>query len=348
MSDNETNHEWDEDGEFDAYDRVRKRNWELLKKKSTRSQKISSTGLFVIFYILLALVIDVLPMPAYFKFDIVGSWQFKVVAAVSFFLVLFRIWSGGFALDNVSFVELDERHRFEKPRYSPSATSVEIKKYLDSINSLGDDVQGDLFDGETVKKVERSRKAVLGYDFVEHMRSVIDSLDYQIDYAEEKASRLLESGRNFVKGGIWLYVFNIVLWQGYLYCIDFALSPGVIFGMVSSTMVFLIMEFLGAWYLKQYRHYGDSAFSYMKVRSSYNKYMLAYCAILEFTTDDYSAAKDDMLRVLAEPERWPDLKDVNSNDFNYMLQSVDSMGTVFERLKGVFDRDNGTGKSSWK
>lgn len=255
---------------------------------------------------------------------------------------MYWIWVGSSRLESVSFVELDERNRFEKSRYSHSnIINSALQKYIHMLEVP--DVESE---DEVVTKVEKSRKAVLGYDFVEHMRSIVESLDHQIDYAEEKASVLLEVGRGFVRGGIWLYVVNIIIWQAYLYYINFALSPGVVLGMVSSTMVFLIMEFLGAWYLKQYRHYGDSAFSYMKVRSSYNRYMLAYCAIVEFTLDDLASAKKDMLEVLAESERWPDLKDVNSNDFNYMLQSIDSVGVVFEKLKGVFGRSNSSEKPS--
>ena len=323
--------------EFEGY---RKRKWEELKKVSNRSRKASTTALFVILCIVLALVVDIAPFSDSVRYEVISTWQFKSICALGFLLVLYRIWSSGFGLDSGSFIELDERNRFEKSRYSGLSTA-DLEKYL-AFRGFSDNLGKDAL----TTKVEKSRKAVSGYEFVDHMRSIIESLDYQIDYAEEKASRLLEVGRTFVRGGIWLYVINIVMWQAYLYCIDFVLTPGVIFGMVSSTMIFLIMEFLGAWYLKQYRHYGDSAFSYMKVRSSYNKYMLAYCAILEFTTDDLPTAKEDMLRVLAEPEKWPDLKDVNSNDFNYMLQSVDSMGVVFEKLKGMFGRNNSTGSSS--
>lgn len=335
MSENEAQHGWDEYDEYESKEKARKRSWERLKEKSNIAKKTSTTALFIIFSIVVALAVDIAPLSDSVRFGVIESWQFRAICGICFLLVLYRIWSNSFALDHISFVELDERNRFEKPRYSAHYSSLD--KFFSQIEKpvpANDEVSA---------KVEKSRKAISGHDFVEHMRSIIESLDYQIDYAEEKASRLLEVGRSFVKVGIWLYIFNIFVWQAYLYFIDFALTPGVVLGMVSSTMIFLIMEFLGAWYLKQYRHYGDSAFSYMKVRSSYNKYMLAYCAIYEFTIDDLSGAKVDMLKVLEEPEKWPDFKDVNSNDFNYMLQSVDSMGVVFEKLKGVFARNNGNG-----
>lgn len=343
MSANEAFEEVGEDHDYDEYDRNRKRKWEEAKKASVKSRRASMSVIFVIIFVLFTLLIDIAPVADSVRQGVLQSWQFRLVCALLFLLVLYRVWFGSSSLESVSFVELDERNRFEKARYSSAIYNNAIQKYLEtlSVDDAGLSVNEDI-----ATKVERSRKAVLGYDFVEHMRSIVESLDHQIDYAEEKASILLEAGRNFVRGGIWLYVVNIIIWQAYLFYIDFALSPGVVLGMVSSTMIFLIMEFLGAWYLKQYRHYGDSAFSYMKVRSSYNKYMLAYCVVVEFTTDDYSEAKQEMLAVLGESEKWPELKDVNSNDFNYMLQSVDSMGAVFEKLKGVFGRHNSTGGSA--
>ena len=337
MSDNEKPDVTDERRFSDDIENSRKRAWVEVKKASANTRRLYLTILLIILFVAITLLLKIAPYTDSFKEDVISSWQFRAIFGLGFIVVLYRVWVLD-SVSDISFVELDERLRFERSRYTHSAVTEESERDLALIYK-----DKSVPRPEMEKKTERSRKVVSGFNFVDHMRSIIESLDYQIDYAEEKASRLLEAGRAFVKWGIWLYVFNIIIWQAYLYYIDFSINAGIIVGMVSSTVIFLIMEFLGAWYLKQYRHYGDSAFSYMKVRSSYNRYMLAYCAILEFTTDDFSKAKEDMLRVLAESEKWPELKEINSNDFNYMLQSVESVGAVFEKLKGLFGRGNGTG-----
>lgn len=253
------------------------------------------------------------------------------VPALSISIALFgltKIWADGFGRDSNSFVELDKRTKNEKSRYTPYE-GVTLPPDLRSVN---------LATIDSVVGKGKSRAIAGGLSFVEHMRAVIESLDYQIDYAEEKASTLLDIGRRFVRWGIWLYVLSILVWQLYIWSVNFMINPGIVAGMISCSVLFVIVEFLGAWYLKQYRHYGDSAFSYMKVRSSYNKYMLAYCAVVEFSGDGQAKAKKDILKVLSEPEKWPEFREVASNDFNYMLQSVESLGTVFEKLKGVFGR----------
>lgn len=256
------------------------------------------------------------------------SAQFKIIYVILVAMLLYYIWVLGRYEDKNSFVYLDEQKKVERHRANLFKNGIFSDASVDRAKATA----------STALAISNKLSAVSGYDFVVHMKSIVESLDYQIDYAEAKASRLLEVGRGFVKGGIVLYVVSIVIWQAYLYYIHFAMSAGVILGMVSTTAIFLIMEFLGAWYLKQYRHYGDSAFSYMKVRSSYNKYMLAYCTIVEFSDEKRCKSKEDMLRVLAEKDNWPELKDVNSNDFNYMIQSIESLGVMFEKLKGVFSR----------
>lgn len=332
MSAKETPSDKDKEYNLDAtLKKIRAQERVRYKQVTARSRKIYSTVIVCIVILLFLLGLKTAPFSTYVREEVIQSWEFVSVVCIVFSLAFYRIWTDGFVSESVSFVGLDERNRYEGLVYSQAAAATEFfNKANSGVSSV---VRGE-------KSLETPVKKASSYSFAENMRLIVESLDKQITYAEEKASTLLEVGRGFVRNGISLYIASIFIWQLYLYYIDFEFSPGIIIGMVSTTMIFLVMEFLGAWYLKQYRHYGDSAFSYMKVRSSYNKYMLAFCAISEYTTDDYPKAKEEMLRVLAESENWPDLKDVNSNDFNYMLQSVESMGAVFEKLKGVFARNN--------
>ncbi|MBC3410062.1 hypothetical protein HU720_01925 [Pseudomonas sp. SWRI51] len=314
-----------------------KEHWIELRKIETKRRQIYLTMLLVSCFSLFGLIIKYIPLPGGVPEKILDSWQGYLAFTFMGIALFFKVWTDNSYYKSDSFVELDERRREEKFTLSESGV----------LNStvLGGGVVESYSATENDEPIieKKVRRAVLGVEFAEHMRTIIEALDSQIDYAEAKASRLLESGRTFVRGGISIYIFSIVLWQGWLYLIDFRISPGVIFGMISTTMIFLIMEFIGAWYLKQYRHYGDSAFSYMRVRSSYNRYMLSYCAIRELANNDPGAARAEMLQVLGQAENWPDLRDVNSNDFNYMLQSVESFGSVFDKLKGIFDRSKASG-----
>lgn len=264
-------------------------------------------------------------------FALVGDEKLLGLSFVFTVIMGFRIWFEESVTDDFSFVELDKQFKSEAPR-------SDVERYVNKIAQLVDvGVSAEAVREVVASKSAKLTKPVLSSNYIEHVQLIISGLDANIEYAEKKASRLLENGRNFVRWGIMLYVMSIILWQAYLYSIKFELHSGVVLGMISSTMIFIVMEVLGAWYLKQYRHYGDSAYSYIRVRSSYNRSLLAYCVVSELSGE----SKEDMLKVLSEPEGWPDLKEINANDFNYMLQSVESMGTIFDKMKGVF----GNGKN---
>ena len=295
--------------------------------------RVVLTLCLVVFILLFSLFLDVVSGEEFVGSPLV-SGKAELIYLTVVILVGIKIWSPDRVRDKNSLVALDDRKRKEKQKSELFKSGLFTQDVIDNASATA----------ALASKILKSNQGMSGCDFTAYINAVVESLDHQIDYAEEKASRLLEVGLRFVKGGILLYVISIFIWQGYLYHINFSMGVGVVFGMVSTTAIFLIMEFLGAWYLKQYRHYGDSAFSYMKVRSSYSRYMLAYCAIVEFSGNDIPKSREDILRVLAEKENWPELKDVNSNDFNYMVQSIESMGVMFEKLKGIFSRGSAQGK----
>lgn len=172
--------------------------------------------------------------------------------------------------------------------------------------------------------------------FVTIVESVIESLDEQIETAERKASNLLDVGRKYLKNGIYCYGLSIVLWQFVLYRLDYNWNWGIGAGVISCAVAFVVVEFLAAWFLKQYRHYGDSVQTYMMVRSVYERHLLAYYALDEFSEvhKDNEICRSSLLKVLSEEIKWPDLKQVNANDFNYMVKSFDSLSGVLEKFRG--------------
>lgn len=249
---------------------------------------------------------------------------------------VYKVWfAERFATSDTSFVELDKRTELNDAAKVRAQTQAQVKALMEEVSRLKTNVAGVIM-GPPVNPPDQEKVRDTSYDFIENIQEIISNLDGQIRYAEEKASRLLENGRSFIKWGIWFYIGTIFVWQIYLFGVDFKLNAGMIVGMVSCTILFVTVEFLGAWFLKQYRHYGDSAFAYMKVRSMYGRHLLSYCAVFEFGQAD-ELAKNDMLRMLEKADEWPELKDLNKNDFNHMLQVVDSVGLLFEKSKGMFN-----------
>lgn len=171
--------------------------------------------------------------------------------------------------------------------------------------------------------------------FVRSIESVIKSLDFQIETAEQKASNLLDVGRKYLKNGIYCYAVSIAVWQFVLYGLEYNWNWGLGAGVISCAVAFVVVEFLAAWFLKQYRHYGDSVQTYMMVRSVYERHLLSYYAIEEFSEldKDNEVCRAALLKVLSEEIKWPELKDVNANDFNYMVKSFESVSSLLEKVK---------------
>lgn len=177
--------------------------------------------------------------------------------------------------------------------------------------------------------------------FASYVETVISSLDDRINLSEKKASMLLDRGTGYLRGGIYFYVATIFLWQVAIYYTGF--HAHVWIGIFSCSLTFLVVEFLAAWFLKQYRSYVDSSIAYLRVRSTFNRYLLSYHAINEFAGESSAddLARLQILKVLEEEVKWPEMKDVNSNDFNFMLESMSTFTSALEKLRGAFDKDKG-------
>lgn len=183
-----------------------------------------------------------------------------------------------------------------------------------------------------------------GSEFEYSIGVIVSYLGEHIKLAESKASKLLDKGTTYLRRGLYFYIASIVLWQIWGHFVSF--DGLVIAGMVSTSIAFIIIEFLAAWFLKQYRSFVDSSMAYMRVQSYFNRYLLLYFAAQEFGGDGLGgdAAKERLLKLLSQEIKWPELKDVNANDFNYMLEAMGSMHTSFEKLKGIVQPKPGKGK----
>jgi len=186
------------------------------------------------------------------------------------------------------------------------------------------------------KKAEEERQHLLNHPFEAYVKGLVSNLDEHIKISDTKASKLLDTGTMYLRRGLYFYIASIVFWQCWGHWVAF--NALVISGIVSCSIAFVVVEFLAAWFLKQYRSFIDSSVSYMRVRSHFNRYMLSYFAVREFPSESPEdvVARAELVRILSEEIKWPELKDINANDFNYMLESMGALNSTFEKMKGLF------------
>lgn len=321
--------------------------WEpnLLKKKNEYSR------LQLIFVSILAAFISIvlLVMPTDFTLvvsqDSLKSIDYKAVAAVlalalGVFLCYVQYREEGAAKKRPatsSFVDLDERasnRRFE-------SQILELKHRLHTINSKISDSTEEGLEVDVSESKQESQDLTA---FESYIHGITKSLERHIDLSEKKASKLLDTGTMYLRRGIYFYVASIFVWQ--LIAHVWGVDKQLIFGVVSCSLTFLVVEFLAAWFLKQYRSFIDSSIQFMKVKSVFDRYLLSYYAVKEFSggeSKDLAETKAQILKVLSEEIKWPEALNTKAPDINHMVQMFDSLVGVLDKMKRVSPKNEAGG-----
>ncbi|NWF16990.1 hypothetical protein HX785_25145 [Pseudomonas reactans] len=172
--------------------------------------------------------------------------------------------------------------------------------------------------------------------FESYISNVLKSISAYAGVAEITATKLLDKGVAFMAGGIVFYIVAIVIWQVFANLTH--PDPNVMYvGMAACSMTFIVVEFLAAWFFKQYRYYVEVSLSCLRVRSVYDRYLLNYYSLHEFKGDEAEKARIQMTEFLKVDVGWPTHKDGTANDFNYMVESMSAAYATLDKMKGVFN-----------
>ncbi|MNJ35292.1 hypothetical protein D3C77_300240 [compost metagenome] len=175
----------------------------------------------------------------------------------------------------------------------------------------------------------------LDIPFESYVNAIVKALDNRISLSEIKANSLLQQGKSLMKWGLGLYAVTVAGWQ--IASHYWGYSHTLVAGMVSCSLMFVVVEFMAAWFLKQYRSYIDSSMAYLQVRSVYNNYLLTYYAVNQLHA--LPENRDLVVKMLSEEIKWPALSELSKNDFNYMVESFSGFSTLVEKLKISFNQN---------
>ena len=178
-----------------------------------------------------------------------------------------------------------------------------------------------------------------GTSFEAFASNILKSLSAYASSSEVTATKLLDKGVAFMAGGLVFYVLAVVIWQ--IFANLTKPDPHVMYvGMAACSMTFIVVEFLAAWFFKQYRYYVEVSLSCLRVRSVYDRYLLNYYALREFKSESDIGVRDQLAEVLKEDVNWPTHKNWAANDFNYMVESMGAAHTSMEKMKDIFQPKN--------
>jgi hypothetical protein len=170
-------------------------------------------------------------------------------------------------------------------------------------------------------------------EFKRYFLSISKLLQEKAFDAEEKASLLLDKGSNYTLAGIVFFIVSIIAWQIMAWIHGF--KTEFIYGIASCSGLFVFIEILSGWYLKQYRHYVDTSTYLLKIKSMFDKFMLAYLSQHSLSDNDAAAkrlANKTLLSMLEKEIRWPNAYMLKRADANFAIEAVEALSKISKRL----------------
>ncbi len=190
--------------------------------------------------------------------------------------------------------------------------------------------------GELVSKVIDKKSidnAEMFDTFENYFNEIRSVLIEQAHTADKKASILLDKGTAYSKGGITFFITSIITWQFLSWITGF--KDQYIYGIVSCSLLFIFIEFLAAWFLKQYRHFVDTSTYHIKVKSIFDKYMMSYLAIKSLGSNSPNEENkyQAMLKVLEEDIKWPESYILKNGDVSFAKEALETMTHFAKAMK---------------
>ena len=91
--------------------------------------------------------------------------------------------------------------------------------------------------------------------------------------------------------------------------------------------MFLVIEFLSAWYLKQYRHCRQTAIHLKKARCIFDRYMLSFLAMKDaccIHAVHREQAVAGILQILRDEVKWPDAELLKRDEVGFVRELMHS------------------------
>lgn len=159
-------------------------------------------------------------------------------------------------------------------------------------------------------------------------------LESKADDADAKASILLDKGTGYTKLGIWFFVASIIAWQALSWIHGF--QSYFIYGIASCSGLFIFIEFISAWFLKQYRQYVDTSTYLLRVKAIFDRYMLVYLATKtdELPISDNQHRRSEMLiELLSREITWPESYLQKKQDTGFAGEAMEAITLLTKELR---------------
>ena len=162
--------------------------------------------------------------------------------------------------------------------------------------------------------------------FANYFDGLREFLENKSADADEKASILLDKGTAYSKFGIVFFIIAIIGWQVLSFFTGF--QEQYIYGIVSCSILFIFVEFLSAWFLRQYRNYVDTSTYLVKIKSIFDRYMLSYLALHDSDKDTTA-----LTNILSDDIKWPETYLMKNADVSFAKEAIEAMTYMAQAVK---------------
>lgn len=226
------------------------------------------------------------------------------------------------------FIDIDD-----KMSASPDSSTIEklieeIEELKQSQPSVGYQRIEELIRKSTVTSPKPELDVLKSFE--NYFNAIRTTLEEKATVADQKASILLDKGTSYSKGGITFFILSIVVWQILSWIKGF--EPQFIYGIASCSVLFIFIEFLSAWFLKQYRQFVDTSTYLIKVKSIFDRYMLTYLVLKEASGDQREKLLE-ILPLLKEDIKWPETYLLKNGDVSFAKEALETMTYMMKTMK---------------
>lgn len=165
--------------------------------------------------------------------------------------------------------------------------------------------------------------------FETYFNTIIIYLDNQISISDKKASLLLNKGINMAIAGITIYFIIIFIWQYLIYLFGF--KNQYLYGIISTSLLFIFVEFFSAWFLRQYRSYVDTSTYLVKIKSILQRYVLAYLALKDGKEKDFDVLP--IITMLQDEIKWPETYLIKKPDINFAKECLETATNLIKSVQ---------------
>jgi hypothetical protein len=225
------------------------------------------------------------------------------------------------------FIDVDAKTRSD-------SSAVPYIQLIEKIAALEESSKANI--QEIISRFKADQTQTIGKEtdsFVQYFDSLRKLFEQKAAIADEKASILLDKGTGYSRFGIVFFIFAIVTWQVLAHINGF--QTQYIYGIASCSLLFIFIEFLSAWFLKQYQQFIDTSTYLIKVKSIFDKYMLVYLTAKEAVALGHDTKKStiQLIELLKEDIKWPESYLTKNPDISFAKEALETMSLLVKNMK---------------